>query len=107
MTSAEDLIAWLRAQLDDDEQLARAAAAQIRANPVTTEGQYVARHIARWDTTRVWDEVEAKRQVVNECAYALGRSAPRSTLNDFAWTVLRSLTPPYVGRPGWREEWHA
>jgi hypothetical protein len=36
-------------------------------------------------------DIAAKRKLVEECEYEIGKSAPRSVLNDFAWTMLRML----------------
>lgn len=91
----DDLVTWLRAQLDEDERVARAIAApdwtegaawlrdmidplpsQLRAHPgmmpmnVTEED---VRHIARWDPRRVLREIEAKRRII----YELGAQASR------------------------------
>jgi CxxC motif-containing protein (DUF1111 family) len=94
VTAVDELVAFVRAALDAKEQEARAFLA--RSGTSLLPQRLYREQLA---------EVEAKRQVVEECAYALAKSAPRSTLNDFAWTVLRPLAQPYAGRPGWREEW--
>lgn len=136
----DDLIAWLRARLDEDERVALAATAgpwrydptKHHREPGTvrfSEGVFAgfigtdatciattgetddaqsmldAEHIARWDPARVLAEVEAKRALLQECAHELARSAPRSNLNDFACTVLRSLGKPYAQHPDYRPEW--
>ncbi|MEE1814225.1 DUF6221 family protein [Streptomyces sp. SP18ES09] len=67
-----DLIAFLRARLDDDEQTARAAAAAIGGDddadvPLTIADdayEAVAEHIARHDPARALAEVEAKRLIL-------------------------------------------
>lgn len=87
MNGMDDLITWLRAQLDEDERIARAAAqhgATWRAgepgiypsNTATHPGPIItgtwgdldddyAQHIARHDPARVLAEVEAKRQIID------------------------------------------
>jgi hypothetical protein len=95
-TSVDDLITWLRAQLDEDERVARACGdvpwvddvpgmvhvdpAAIRdnkwdfghlgyvagADPSELGNAYRA-HIARHDPAHVLREVEAKRKIVREC----------------------------------------
>jgi hypothetical protein len=57
-----------------------------------------AQHIARHDPSRVLAEVQrgrrdiaAKRLMVEECLYEIGKSAPRSKLNDLAWSMLLQL----------------
>lgn len=84
----DELITWLRAQLDDDERVARAAIAgpweadlgDVRINdaerrPIAylaaTSGKREieernAAHIARWDPARVLAEIEAKRRILDE-----------------------------------------
>lgn len=78
----DELIAWLRQQLDEDLDAARVAAALTRS-PWTSEGPTVtcadgfpvvshgdgeaatAHHIARWDPARVLAEVETKRRILD------------------------------------------
>jgi hypothetical protein len=86
---SDDLVAWLRAQLDEDERLAKAAAvdggpdwapdgtfladlidplpSQRRAHPerIFLLTQEDADHIARHDPARVLREVEAKRRIID------------------------------------------
>lgn len=89
----DDLVTWLRAQLDEDERLARAAAAeggpdwkpdstfikelvdplpsQRRMDPsrlflMTPED---AEHVARHDPARVLREVESKRRLIEQIGY--------------------------------------
>lgn len=95
MSGVDDLVAWLRAQLDERERVARAAANSLRcgchpgshpgawtANDarVTTElhdvaggegwpasiGDDVAQHIALNDPASVLADVEAKRRILDE-----------------------------------------
>lgn len=95
----DDLITWLRAQLDEDERAARAWM------PFGTPTAADREHIARHDPARVLAEVDAKRRILDECESAIRKSAPRSNLNDLGWTVLRPLALPYADRPGYRDEW--
>jgi hypothetical protein len=90
MTGMDDLVSWLRAQLDDDERVARAAhdpeypwvieqpepgspswyhpqllgknliSSSDPATLTPDEGE----HIARWDPTRVLAEIDAKRRIL-------------------------------------------
>jgi hypothetical protein len=56
-----DLTAFLQARLDEDYRLAYVAA----VDPVHGKyGTWTARHIARWDPTRVLAEVDAKRRLL-------------------------------------------
>ncbi|SFK92400.1 hypothetical protein SAMN05216275_14152 [Streptosporangium canum] len=72
-----DLVAFLRARLDEDEQTARAAHGpnwNAEKRDVAYGDEWVvsamtradAAHIARHDPARVLREVEAKRQIINE-----------------------------------------
>jgi hypothetical protein len=68
------------------------------ARPDVYPSRYDAEHIARHDPARVLADVErgrrdiaAKRLMVEECLYEIGKSAPRSRLNDLAWSMLLQL----------------
>jgi hypothetical protein len=113
-------VEWLRAQLDEDDRIAREA----KAGPWHSDGGSVyarhptdevvrysesAEHIAGHDPVRVLREVEAKRQLlaqyaevadndVDEVEYAHGWA-------NALGTAVRLLALPYADRPGYREEW--
>ncbi|GAA1431763.1 hypothetical protein GCM10009601_51410 [Streptomyces thermospinosisporus] len=119
-----DLVVWLRAQLDDDERIARATewcagtqtfngwnAAQVdevdweirSRNAVIGSGlgEEFARHIAEHDPARVLREIDAKRRLI-------GRINTHATVmgwDEIHGDLLRSLALPYADRPGYREEW--
>jgi hypothetical protein len=131
----DDLIAWLRAQLDDDERVAREATSgdwhwvdpggpvklalvagaydhgwhvvvPVRGEMVT---RYDSDHIARWDPNRVLAEVDAKRRILDwiEGAQAAAGAPPGFDPQDAeALThAVRLLALPYANRPGYRDEW--
>lgn len=131
VTAVDELIAFVRAALDEDYEAAQVAAALTRS-PWMSEGPTVvcgdgfpvvshgdgepatAQHIARWDPARALAEVEAKRQILDEYervregvrnpVSAENRAALRivqGTLED----VIRWHAQPYAGRDGWRAEW--
>lgn len=127
----DDLITWLRAQIDDDERGANAALAG-QADPENgwtasrTPGlpgvgiaphvghiheDVQAAHVVRWNPARVLREVEAKRRIVRECENqaawesTTGRKYPATTAWALAVTTLRVLALPYVDRPGYQEGW--
>ncbi|SHI67709.1 DUF6221 family protein [Streptomyces sp. 3214.6] len=115
----DDLVQWLRAQLDEDDRIARAAAEELEGLELGGEwwydGQYVetvrehtmvavgsqdfmdpatGRHIAEWDPARVLREIDAKRQLV--CAYeeavsAFNDSGPALTSYDRLTGSVSSL----------------
>jgi hypothetical protein len=114
--AADDLILWLRHQLDDDERVARRvepnqAPVALRAM-VTREGSAPFLII---DSARLLAEIDAKRRVVRLYenalrAYNAGSISLRNrTQDEAAVDVLRAaviaLAQPYAELPGWREEW--
>ncbi len=131
MTHTPDLAAWLGAQLDDDEQVARAAmphpsddgrweagtdnwsAERIDGDGITiyAEGGHTAeqsKHIALWDPARALAEVEAKRRILAVCVADLaqrGEGALSGEVDRPTWDVLLFLAQPFADRPGFRPEW--
>lgn len=120
----DDLITWLRAQLDEDERIAtrdgvlagdtwqvleplpgRVTAEVMRVGGTVAKlEEHDAEHIARHDPARVLREVEAKREITNACAGTLGGGVNPGAMCD-ADLVLRLLALPYSDRPGYREAW--
>ena len=139
----DDLVQWLRDQLDEDERIARAttdrqpydewdavgddregdtarsfwSVVKIARMERTPAARDLAVHIAAHDPARVLREIEAKRRVLDECAYwneKLNQEAidqpkhPYPCLGeilDAVNPILRALALPYEDRPGFREEW--
>lgn len=102
----DDLLALVRAHIDDDEQTARATLWDGSGNTpdwhlpasatVDTGGaefyavdQTVARHIERHDPARVLRDVAAKRWIIDQAEQAWNRS-PRSA-KALAWRELLQL----------------
>lgn len=101
---ADDIVGWLRAQIDEDERVAQAVLAdtaahgylsrltyrlRTRGGAVTTETEVVV-----YDPARVLREVEANRLLLDlhkEC-----------TAQCY---VVRVLALPYAHLPGYQEEW--
>lgn len=127
----DDLITWLRAQLDEDERVALEAVGkghpswtigQVDGNgvvPVLDDGDFPiidrvdladAEHVVRWDPARAQAEVAAKRRVI-DVLRGFEPNDEWDTQPDMgqrannAAGALRALAQPYAGRPGWREEW--
>ncbi|MET9142419.1 DUF6221 family protein [Streptomyces sp. NPDC004042] len=95
----DDLVQWLRVQLDEDEQIARAASGgpwmawagpekpwqnkgelihpvqtvdhTVGEPPIMTAVWFDSRHIAEWDPARVLREIDTKRRTVELCAQPL------------------------------------
>lgn len=102
MITVDELIAWLRQQLDDDERVARQVMADpggVFLDPETdaTNVMTIAAHLYRWPPKRVLAEVEAKRRILDE--------AIRLSRYDGEFEFVQLLARPYAGRAGWREEW--
>jgi hypothetical protein len=108
MSGVDDLGTWLRAQLDDDERVARRVAPNqapidLRAM-VTREGSEPFLIV---DSARVLAEVDAKRRILDDCAgyYEDGAESAEAVTDGMAWRTLVALALPYADRPGYRDEW--
>ncbi|MFJ1657191.1 DUF6221 family protein [Streptomyces anthocyanicus] len=130
----DDLAAWLRAQLDEDERTARASvwdglgnklAWELAASATIDVGgdefyagdRTIANHVVAWDPARVLREIDAKRQTLADLATAEERMDRASRDQDTAGynasraeaTVLKRIArrdaAVYADRPGYREEW--
>ncbi|MFE0651072.1 DUF6221 family protein [Streptomyces sp. NPDC059534] len=125
----EDLIAFLRARLDEDEQIARAphpaflaweydaSVWQIRdlgngnelANvlPRRAYGEHIARH----DPARVLAEVDAKRELLS-CYEAMAAdvlvvTGVESILSEYRRVILPGLALPYADHPDYQDAWRS
>lgn len=120
----DDLIAFLRARLAEDEKAAVAAAGQQayydwevgEADPpeqpevrvmgtlhqvATGADDSTAEHIARHDPARVLREIEAKRRLIQWCEWMVGDFRGSDVWKD----VLPLLALPYVDHSDYRDEW--
>lgn len=130
----DDLVAFLRARLAEDEAVARAATdgpwvpwegRELNGlgdliHPVRTPGQMAgsratvvtaswldAEHIARHDPARVMREVEAKRQILT----AHGGDLDEQSMfcghceHDTPCPTLRAVAAVYADHPDYRQEW--
>jgi hypothetical protein len=125
---SEDLVTWLRAQIDEDEQTevhASDCSSIPEYDPDTYDGLGPQECDCGWPA-RVLAEVEAKRRILDLHARSWKRQ-PRfdatgvRLLDDCdvecevcgwasadptsACETVRLLALPYAGREGWREEW--
>lgn len=118
----DDLITWLRAQLDADERVARAAtpgpwvwlAGRVfqehgddrivvpTVNDLAVVEPEDLAHIARHDPARVLAEVQAKRRLVSEAEHYLNYEDHGLPLAEW---ILTFLALPYADVPGYRDEW--
>ena len=113
----DDLTAWLRQQLDDDEQAA--VAAGHASHFYDCSGECFDHH-ERWDDARVLAEVNAKRRIldehqpIREPAPLAGRCERCHDLDDetaggtpvmHPCPTVRLLGLPFAAEPGYRAEW--
>ena len=102
-----DLVAFLTARLDEDEDIARYTQQEsLSAALKTMSGD--GRHklfLARHDPARVLREVEAKRRILAH-AQAAEQDVPDIYAYDLAADyVLRALAAVYAGHPDYDEAW--
>lgn len=111
----DDLVAFLRARLDEDERAAKLWLPFGNPHPEYTE------HIARHDPARVLREVEAKRRIIDEhreisgecqtCAYFgddedSGGNVFRYRENaDYPCMTVQLLALPYADHPDYQADW--
>jgi hypothetical protein len=88
----DEMIAFLRARLDEDESLARAST----ANPVT-----------RFGPDRMLREVAAKREIIALHSAEEGQHPDfcGHDLRELPCLTLRFLAAVYSDRPGYKPEW--
>ena len=110
----DDLVTWLRAQLDGDERLISEYEAYMAAR-ATEAGSYVLGLPPGWqsgepfDTERMRREVEAKRRILDEYErYAAERRRAMGGWESRKPSpILVALALPYADRSGYRPEWAA
>ncbi len=126
----DELVEWLRAQLDKDERIARA----VKDRSAPWDGQWMADgnsavrtvnghvlfyrhdsgplkpgladHAAEWDPARVLREIDAKRDLLR---FAEGVHDHHETFTTGVASrlevTLRLFAAAYADRPGYRDEW--
>lgn len=108
----DDLVAFLRDRLAEDEAAARKVPEDLREIPLGLwAGTGPMEHLARHSAARVLREVEAKRRIVDEYA-------ERAHYDNEDWhyegatgrihglgEALRFLASVYSDHPSFREEW--
>lgn len=106
----DDLIAFLRARLDELEEYA-----EFPTRLVMGQGQELAT-VGQHDSARVLAEVDAKRQIIELAEEATGidqqvdgdrliGSRDKATEPYVGDRILRQLAVPYDDHPSFREEW--
>lgn len=112
----DELVAWLREQVDEDERKAQLVHGRCGNQVVVDLPEYVDeettlhRKVVVFDPARVLAEVAAKRRIIGRCAEQV--PASWAFMDDVfharaadALETLRLLASMYAGRPGWRSEW--
>lgn len=127
MESREALIAFVGAQCDEEEALARGPRHwHVLEDGLTIEGEggfciynegghdeQDAVHIARHDPARVLREIAAKRLILGKVVTQIddmdqkieGEWGSGNYLTGESDLLLTLLGAPYRDRPGWRAEW--
>ncbi|MBZ6290395.1 hypothetical protein KVH30_02255 [Streptomyces olivaceus] len=121
----DDLVQWLRAQLDGDERTARAADGELsavftRIGSFDPEMAADERHIMTHQPARVLREIDAKRRTLErhtphssgtaDCSVHCERAHPGVQVCNHdgrRWPCpdALDLTAGYADRPGYRETW--
>jgi hypothetical protein len=112
----DDLIAFARARLDEDEAVAKAA--HLRAGDHWNDGEdilfpEVLAVIARHDPARTLREVEAGRRILARYEDCLVRmedpgyphAVARDQAREYEDFVLPNLIASWSDHPGYRQEW--
>lgn len=88
----DDLVTWLRAQLDRETALVNAGIAA----PPRGQGP------GTWKKQR---DVEAKRKIIDECERVSAAAPGNADVTGLVGYALGTLAAIYLDRPGYREEW--
>lgn len=124
---SDDLVQWLRAQLDEDERIARGTGqpslswqnfdmdSELRDDVNAGTVAYTPRegtraHIAAHDPARVLREIDAKRAIVDRYAEVADSDIDLPNDPEYAYAnaygeVVRQLATAYADRPGYLESW--
>jgi hypothetical protein len=114
----DDLIAFVRARLAEDEAAANVAlrvtaewyevAQQAIACTDTIEIGFAYQHIVRYDPARALREVESKRAIVSLYRKYADDAGFNAMIEDRMWTtgyVLFYLAAAWSDHPDYRQEW--
>lgn len=117
MTGVPELVEWVRAQVDEDERVAREALhrqATTRRMIGRRMIEETIQPIAAWRTSvwppaRVLAEADAKRRILELCVPSGydddGKPFYVGGYGEAYWDVVRLLALPYADRPGYRNGW--
>ncbi|MGC5033064.1 DUF6221 family protein [Micromonospora sp. DT229] len=108
-----DLVTWLRAQLDEDEERTRELLYWTQQTILALkEPKLLGKYIPGWhDWPKVerlcrerLAEVDAKRRILDDAAGYIADGMEAAT-DGLAGRVVAYLALPYADRPGYRDEW--
>lgn len=130
-----ELVAWLREQVDADDLFAREAVdhewfstdnyveSRDGGEVARFEIKADARHASGWSPARVLAEVAAKRRIIDRHPAIPPTPGHWSSVRTIWWCptcsdaddgpeswpcpTIQAVASVYAGRPGWREEWAA
>jgi len=111
----DELTAFLRARLDEDEAAAKAARPAYftcECLAVFSAAGDIA-HVLRHDPARVLRDVEAKRAILKRYEHAVSGELPEWTAGRelisaaiaILFVAIRELTAVYSDHPDYRQEW--
>jgi hypothetical protein len=105
-----ELVEWQRAQLDEDERVARAAERYWHGVRIESATAAEEDHARRHDPARVLAEVDAKRRILDEhprCPCSAKCTACATCGDGSIWPcqTIRLLALPYADRPEYRNGW--
>lgn len=104
------LVAFLTARFDEDERYAPEVKTVVgyhftRPPAASRPWEATATQITVYGMTRALDEVEAKRDILDELEAMLGGDPYQEGMH--AGKLLRLLAGAYRSHPDWREDWAA
>lgn len=103
-----DLVTWLLAQLDEDEQRAHAAAEPfVHGDRTGMDGLHpqILSYVRQWVPARVLAEVDAKRRIIELYSGTAQYPDFSGGYDSAAEDAIKLLAVPYADRPGYRDEW--
>lgn len=106
-----ELVAFIEAQIAEDERVAREADVLFVGRPwhkgpyAEDEPAFVLAHIARHDPARVLADCEAKKALLKDCRRALRKRGGMTDEGYYALRTLRALALAWKGAEGWKVEW--
>lgn len=107
--SPNDLIAWLRAVLDEDERVAHTMAEpmdELARNGIESVSYpAVLDFLDHFTAGRMLVEVESKRGLLVHIHNELVDDLTTWERGSVPGEMLRLLAAPYADRPGYRDEW--